>query len=316
MNEKTKLLKKATLDFTVKNVSCICFQAKRITLKNGFVYLLVDKNKSKKIDNITIHNNTRRELNEFGTFDIGELILQTQINLLDIFKESEDGEEDFIYLMKMADEDLYFSVYNLIAYNKEMNNYDYRAELLQNKNKSFVVYDITNITDNLINNSIPLWLLQKDRLDIPIFPAFASPINLSIPYLTVEIVETASLSMPEIDYKDNKIRQHKKDKIRLRGLNIELEKQQELAYNIQTLQNNYNENTFGITNLINFKSILNDNQKGFGVISNKCQAEFDINYNIETKRLYKSEDLIKELIIQLNIDNENITVPIFNLNEI
>ena len=215
MNEKTKLLQRATLDFTVKNIACYCYNAKRILTKNGFVYILVDKKENKKIDNITIHNNTRRDINEFGNFDIGELVIQTQVNLLDIFKEHTD-DADTVFLMKMADDDLYFSVYNLIAYNKEMKNYDYRAELLQNKNKSFVVYDITEITDDLIN----------------------------------------------------------------------------------------------------FKSILNDNQKGLGITSNKCQAEFDINYIIETERLYKSEELIKELIIQLNIDNNTITMPIFNLNEL
>ena len=318
MNEKTKLLQRATLDFTVKNIACYCYNAKRVLTKNGFVYILVDKKENKKIDNITIHNNTRRDINEFGNFDIGELVIQTQVNLLDIFKEHTD-DADTVFLMKMADDDLYFSVYNLIAYNKEMKNYDYRAELLQNKNKSFVVYDITEITDDLINNSIPLWLLQKERLNIPIFPSFFSPVNYEKEYLTIEIIDTQALSMPHIEYKansKNKIWQHKKDKIRLRGLNITLQKQQEIAYNIQTLNDNYKENSFGISNLINFKSILNDNQKGLGITSNKCQAEFDINYIIETERLYKSEDLIKELIIQLNIDNNTITMPIFNLNEL
>lgn len=312
MNEKTKLLQKASLEFTVKNISCICYNAKRINLKNGFTYILVDKKQGKKIDNITIHNNTRREINEFGNFDIGELVIQTPISLLDIFKEP---EADTLYLMKMADDDLYFSVYNLIAFNKEMKHYDYRAELLQNKNKSFIVYDTSDITENLINNSIPLWLLQKDRLDISIFPAFLSPVNLTTPYLTVEVIDTLPLSMPKAEYKE-KIKQHKKDKIRLRGLNIELEKQQELAFNIQSLQDNYNNDTFGVLNIINFKSILNDNQKGFGIISNKCQAEFDINYMIETTRLNKPDELIKEVIINLNIDNETAEIPLFNLNEI
>lgn len=318
MNEKTKLLQKATLDFTVKNISCLCFLSKRILLPNGFTYLFVDKSNIKKIDNITIHNNIRREINEFGTFDIGDLVMQTPINLLDIFKESEINE-DTIYLMKMADDDLYFSVYSLIAYNKEMKNYDYRAELLQNKNKSFIVYDITDIKDNLMNNSIPLWLLQKERLNIPIFPSFFSPTNYEKEYITIEIIDTQALSMPELEYKgnaNNKIRQHKKDRIRLRGLNVSLEKQQEIAYNIQVLNDNYNENIFGVSNKINFKMILNDTQKGLGITSNKCQAEFDINYIIETERLSKSEDLIKELIIQLNIDNHSLTIPLFNLNEL
>ena len=254
-------------------------------------------------------------MTEFGQFDVGDLVIQSPVNLIDMFREAE-ADKDIIYLMKMSDDDLYFSVYNIIAYNKEMKQYDYRAELLQNKNKSFIVYDISEINDNLINNSIPLWLLQKDRLDIAIYPFFLSPINLSIPYLTVEVVDTYALSMPNVDYQKDKINQHKQDRIRLRGLNIELEKQQELAYNIQSLQSNYKENVFGITNMINFKSILNDTQKGFGIVSNKCQSEFTINYILETKRLYKSEDLIKEVIIQLNVDNENLIIPLFNLNEI
>ncbi len=315
MDEKTKLLQRASLEFTVKNVSCICYKAERITLKNGFSYILVDKKEAKKIDNIAIHSNTRREMTEFGQFDVGDLVIQSPVNLINMFKEAE-ADKDIIYLMKMSDDDLYFSVYNIIAYNKEMKQYDYRAELLQNKNKSFIVYDISEINDNLINNSIPLWLLQKERLDIPIYPSFLSPINLSIPYLTVEVIDSEALSMPKVDYTKNKIAQHKQDKIRLRGVNIELEKQQELAYNIQSLNENYKENVFGITNMINFKSILNDTQKGFGIVSNKCQSEFTINYILETERLYKSEDLIKELIIQLNVDNESITIPLFNLNEI
>lgn len=311
MNEKTKLLHNASLEFSVKNANCVCYNAKRITLKNGFSYLLVDKKKAKNINNIAIHSNIRREMFDSGQYDVGDLVIQSPINLINVFREAED-EIDNIYLMKIAGENLYFSVHNIMAYNKEMKQYDYRGELLQNKNKKFIVYDISNVKENLSNNSIPLWLLQKDRLGISIFPYFLTPLNLEKEYLTVEVVDTTALSIPNIDYKENKIKQYKKDKIRLRGINIELEKQQELAFNIQSLSENYNENVFGIMNMINFKSILNDIQKGFGIISNKCQAEFDINYLIETERLYKSEDLIKQVILQLN-ENE---LTLFNINEI
>ena len=80
--------------------------------------------------------------------------------------------------------------------NQEANHYDYRAEILQNKNKGFVVYDITEISSNLLNNSIPLWIYNKDRLNIPVYPSYLSPLNLETPYLSVEVIDTKGLSMP------------------------------------------------------------------------------------------------------------------------
>lgn len=311
-NEKTKLLNRASKEFTAKTIACICYGASKVNADNGFSYILIDKNKSKIIDNITIHTNKNREMGVSGQLDIAEVIIQTPVLLSSTFKE-----EPELYILK--DDNNFFMVYSLIAYNKDMNHYDYRAEILQNKNKSFIVYDITTVKDNLLNNSIPLWIYNKDRLNIPIYPSYLSPINLEKSYLSVEIIDTKGLSMPTMstmpkaeDKKINRINQWKQDTIRLHLINETTEKQQELAYNIQTLAENYNKNVFGVNDFINFKSVSDDRQKGFGIVSNKAISDFKINYFQETMSNNTVIELIKSIIVQVNKKQ----ITLFNLENI
>ena len=74
--EKTKLLNKASKEFTSKTVPCVCYSASKINLENGFCYILIDKTKSKIIQNIAIHSNKNREMALSGQMDIGEYIIE------------------------------------------------------------------------------------------------------------------------------------------------------------------------------------------------------------------------------------------------
>lgn len=304
---KTKLLNKASKEFTSKTVSCVCYSASKINLDNGFCYILIDKTKSKIIKNIAIHSNKNREMTLSGQMDIGEYIIQTPVSLSDSFKETPE-------LFILNYENNYFMVHSLIGYNKETDHYDYRAEILQNKNKSFIVYDITEINSNLLNNSIPLWIYNKDRLNIPIYPSYLSPINLETPYLSVEVIDTKGLSMPTYSKENNNnyVGQWKQDTIRLHLINAKTEAQQELAYNIQTLSQNYNENVFGVNDFINFKSASDDRQKGFGIVSNKAISDFKINYYQETLANNTVIELIKSIIVQVNKQQ----IILFNLENV
>lgn len=301
---KTKLLNKASKEFTSKIVPCVCYSASKINLDNGFCYILIDKTKSKIIKNIAIHSNKNREMTLSGQMDIGEYIIQTPVSLSNSFKEAPE-------LFILNYENNYFMIHSLIAYNKETDHYDYRAEILQNKNKSFIVYDITEINSNLLNNSIPLWIYNKDRLNIPIYPSYLSPINLETPYLSVEVIDTKGLSMPTYSKENNNnyVGQWKQDTIRLHLINAQTEVQQELAYNIQTLSQNYNENVFGVNDFINFKSVSDDRQKGFGIVSNKAISDFKINYYQETLTNDAVIELIKSIIVQVNKQQ----ITLFNL---
>ena len=304
---KTKLLNKASKEFTSKTVPCVCYSASKINLENGFCYILIDKTKSKIIQNIAIHSNKNREMTLSGQMDIGEYIIQTPVSLSNSFKEAPE-------LFILNYENNYFMIHSLIAYNKETDHYDYRAEILQNKNKSFIVYDITEINSNLLNNSIPLWIYNKDRLNIPIYPSYLSPINLETPYLSVEVIDTKGLSMPTYSKENNNnyVGQWKQDTIRLHLINAKTEAQQELAYNIQTLSQNYNENVFGVNDFINFKSASDDRQKGFGIVSNKAISDFKINYYQETLTNDAVIELIKSIIVQVNKQQ----ITLFNLENV
>lgn len=305
--EKTKLLNKASKEFTSKTVSCVCYSASKINLENGFCYILIDKTKSKIIKNIAIHSNKNREMTLSGQMDIGEYIIQTPVSLSDSFKETPE-------LFILSYDNNFFMVHSLIAYNQEANHYDYRAEILQNKNKGFIVYDITEISSNLLNNSIPLWIYNKDRLNIPVYPSYLSPLNLETPYLSVEVIDTKGLSMPRYrkENENNYVGQWKQDTIRLHLMNATTEAQQELAYNIQTLAQNYNENVFGVNDFINFKSVSDDRQKGFGIVSNKAISDFKINYYQETVTSNIVIELIKRVIVQVNKEE----LILFNLENI
>lgn len=305
--DQTKLLNKASKEFTSKTVPCVCYSASKINLENGFCYILIDKTKSKIIKNIAIHSNKNREMTLSGQMDIGEYIIQTPVSLSDSFKETPE-------LFILSYDNSFFMVHSLIAYNKEADHYDYRAEILQNKNKGFIVYDITEISSNLLNNSIPLWIYNKDRLNIPVYPSYLSPLNLETPYLSVEVIDTKGLSMPryEKEKENNYVGQWKQDTIRLHLINAATETQQELAYNIQTLAQNYNENVFGVNDFINFKSVSDDRQKGFGIVSNKAISDFKINYYQETATSNIVTELIKSIIVQVNKQE----ITLFNAEEI
>lgn len=305
--DKTKLLNKASKEFTSKTVPCVCYSASKINLENGFCYILIDKTKSTIIKNIAIHSNKNREMTLSGQMDIGEYIIQTPVSLSDSFKETSE-------LFILSYDNSFFMVHSLIAYNQEANHYDYRAEILQNKNKGFIVYDITEISSNLLNNSIPLWIYNKDRLNIPVYPSYLSPLNLETPYLSVEVIDTKGLSMPryEKENENNYVGQWKQDTIRLHLINATTETQQELAYNIQTLAQNYNENVFGLNDFINFKSVSDDRQKGFGIVSNKAISDFKINYYQETVTSNIVTELIKTIIVQVNKQE----ITLFNAEEI
>lgn len=303
-SEKTKLLNKASREFTSKTAPCVCYSASNIQAYNGFNYILIDKTKSRIINNIAVHTNKNREMHQVGQIDIGEYIFQSPFSLSEMF-----NEKPALYILEY--EKKFFMVHSLIAYNKEADHYDYRAEILQNKNKNFIVYDITEIKDNLLNNSIPLWIYNKERLNIPIYPAYLSPINLETPYLSVEVLDTKGLSIANIKKdKDNSyIEQWKQDAVNLYLMNASSEMQQQLAYDIQTLAQNYNENVFGINDFINFRSVSDDRQRGFGIISNKAVSSFKINYYQETITDYKALEIIKEIIVQIN----NEAVTLFNI---
>lgn len=304
---KTKLLNKASKEFTSKTVPCVCYSASKINLENGFCYILIDKTKSTIIKNIAIHSNKNREMTLLGQMDIGEYIIQTPVSLSDSFKETPE-------LFILSYDNNFFMVHSLIAHNQEANHYDYRAEILQNKNKGFIVYDITEISSNLLNNSIPLWIYNKDRLNIPVYPSYLSPLNLETPYLSVEVIDTKGLSMPryEKENENNYVGQWKQDTIRLHLINATTEAQQELAYNIQTLAQNYNENVFGVNDFINFKSVSDDRQKGFGIVSNKAISDFKINYYQETVTSNIVIELIKTIIVQVNKQE----ITLFNAEEV
>lgn len=305
MNEKQKLLRQASKEFTAKNVKCICYSASRVIAENGFSYVLVDRKENKVINNITIHFNKNREMYPTGQMDLGEVVIQTPVSLSDTFKTSPE-----LFILKLSDSDDYFMVYSLIGYNKEMSQFDYRGEILQNKNKDFIVYDITNIKDNLINNSMPLWLLNSERLGLPIYPAYLSPLNLETKYLSVDITDTRALTIAELDNKS--IGQWKEDNIRLYLMNATTEEQQDLAYKIQTLAMEHIDNIFGVNSTVGFKSVFDDRQRGFGIVSNKAISDIVINYYQSTQSSDLSIELIKKIIVKVN----NETITLFNLEEL
>lgn len=307
VGQRTALLNKASQSFTDKNKPCVCYGASSVNGWNGFNYILIDKTKSKIINNIAIHTNRNRDMTISGQMDFGEYIFQTPVSLSDMFKENPD-----LYILNYDNK--FFMVHSLIAYNNEMKHYDYRAEILQNKNKNFIIYDTTEIVSNLLNNSIPLWLQNSERLNIAVYPSYLSPLNLETAYLSVEITDTKPFSMTRLrkENGDTVIGQWKQDTVRLHLINQTTELQQELAYNIQTLSMNYKDNVFGINDIINFKSVQDDRQKGFGIITNKVISDFKINYFQETITRNIAMHFIKELIVKVN---EN-TITLFNLNEI
>ena len=165
-----------------------------------------------------------------------------------------------------------------------------------------------------MNNSIPIWIYNKDRLNIPIYPSYLSPLNLETAYLSVEVTDTKGLSIPrhKKENENNYVGQWKQDTIRLHLINAKTEAQQELAYNIQTLAQNYNNNVFGVNDFINFKSVSDDRQKGFGIVSNKAISDFKINYYQETLTNDAVIELIKSIIVQVNKQQ----ITLFNMEEI
>lgn len=303
MSDKSRLLQYASGQFTDKKVKAVVYNAERLMLENGFIYLLV-KSKGQTIDNLTIHKTVRREARETGLLDMGDILIQSPLELFNSFNEKGN-----ILLIKYND--MWIGINSLLGYNNEMRQYDYRAEALENYKRDFVVYDISQIEDSLFNNSIPLWLLQSKRLGLDIFPAFLSPLNYTKPYIAVEIKNSKPLAF--VRRKEiNKLEQMKRDTVRLYAINLSLVDQQELLYNIQNIANEYTENIFGIHSMLSFNSEIKASGS-FGMIPNTAWCEFDINYNFDIIRKVKAEDYIKTIIVGVN-EIKNLTL--FNLREV
>lgn len=303
MSDKSRLLQYASGQFTDKKVKAVVYNAERLMLENGFIYLLV-KSKGQTIDNLTIHKTVRREARETGLLDMGDILIQSPLELFNSFNEKGN-----ILLIKYND--MWIGINSLLGYNNEMRQYDYRAEALENYKRDFVVYDISQIEDSLFNNSIPLWLLQSKRLGLDIFPAFLSPLNYTKPYIAVEIKNSKPLAF--VRRKEiNKLEQMKRDTVRLYAINLSLVDQQELLYNIQNIANEYTEDIFGIHSMLSFNSEIKASGS-FGMIPNTAWCEFDINYNFDIIRKVKAEDYIKTIIVGVN-EIKNLTL--FNLREV
>ena len=117
MTEKEKLLKQASKEFTDKLISCIAYECEYIINKNGFAYILINKNKAHKVDNIAIHISNDRNMSNSGQYDSANVNIQTQKDFSDIFKASNSS-----ILLKYKDFIIGVSSYS--GYNNTMKQYN------------------------------------------------------------------------------------------------------------------------------------------------------------------------------------------------
>ena len=293
MSEKEKLLKQASKEFTDKLISCIAYECEYIINKNGFAYILINKNKAHKVDNIAIHISNDRNMSNSGQYDSANINIQTQKDFSDIFRASNSS-----ILLKYKDFIIGVSSYS--GYNNTMKQYNYTGEILQNKNKNFVIYDISNIENQLSTNSIPIWIDNKNNIGIEIYPSFLSPLNYENEYLSVEVLDSKALNM--VRQSGTELLQWKEDRVRLHLINANTLTAQTVALNIQNLSIDCTD-AFGCEDFIKWHTTSEDRQSSFGIISNKATSEIKINYILKTIT-DKTENYIKKIISQISFEGQ------------
>lgn len=234
---------------------------------NGLAYILRG-DETKKIS-ASLHTTVTEAQHTEGILSLADVLISTQADIFSLFQEASP-----VYILNYKDIDM--CVYRSSDFNAIAGTYHYTAEIIQNRNKNFIVLDESLATQMFFSNSTVKWLEFGNKYGYDIYPAFLTPRNLENEYFTVEIKQSTKGTAFKRD-NDNKLYQNISDSVRLVLTNGTLDKSQKFAYDLYCQAEEYK--LFGLLDLPQWQQSHYETQSGFGLKSNIQYMELKINYN-------------------------------------
>ena len=167
----------------------------------------------------------------------------------------------------------------MIAYNEVAGTYHYNGEIIQNRNKGYIVLDDTSASTLFLSNSTTKWLSFGTYAGIPFYPSFLTPANQEAAHAIVEITKTEPVSLVT-QVSDTIVQQFLKDYCKLTLINGTLKQAQDVS---RFLYEQAGEaKLFGVLDFPAWSQDQADVQSSFGVKTNKRTMDLKINYVLES----------------------------------
>ena len=175
--------------------------------------------------------------------------------------------------------DFIIGINRMIAYNEVAGTYHYNGEIIQNKNKGYIVLDDTSASTLFLSNSTTKWLSFGTYAGIPFYPSFLTPANQETAHAIVEITKTEPVSLVT-QVSDTIVQQSLKDYCKITLINGTLKQAQDVS---RFLYEQAGEaQLFGVLDFPAWSQEQADVQSSFGVKANKRTMDLKINYVLES----------------------------------
>ena len=175
--------------------------------------------------------------------------------------------------------DFIIGINRMIAYNEVAGTYHYNGEIIQNKNKGYIVLDDTSASTLFLSNSTTKWLSFGTYAGIPFYPSFLTPANQETAHAIVEITKTEPVSLVT-QVSDTIVQQSLKDYCKITLINGTLKQAQDVS---RFLYEQAGEaQLFGVLDFPAWSQEQADVQSSFGVKANKRTMGLKINYVLES----------------------------------
>lgn len=167
----------------------------------------------------------------------------------------------------------------MIAYNEVAGTYHYNGEIIQNRNKGYIVLNDSSASQLFLSNSTTKWLSFGTYCGIPFYPSFLTPANQEAAHAIVEITKTEPVSMVT-QVSDTIVQQSLKDYCKITLINGTLKQAQDVS---RLLYEQAGEaKLFGVLDFPAWSQDQADVQSSFGVKANKRAMDLKINYVLES----------------------------------
>lgn len=255
--------------------------------KNGLAYILLGDDAT--AISASLHTSTAQIQRAEGILNVADVLITTQADIFSLFETDSP-----VYVLEYKE--LKMCIIRSSDFNEVADTYHYMAEIIQNRNKGFILLN-ENLTNQMFfTNSIARWLEFGKNYDYKIYPAFLTPQNIEDTYFTVEIYETsygAALKRTE-----EGLSQYLFDKIKITLTNGDLDYAQKFSYDLDNQATRYN--YFGYNDFPKWSQSDFELQTGFGIKTNMQTMEIQINYTTHSK-LEDVMKYIKEATINIQI---------------
>lgn len=175
--------------------------------------------------------------------------------------------------------DYVIGINKMIARNEVAGVYHYNGEIIQNRNRGYIVLDDSSASQLFLSNSTTKWLTFGNYCGIPFYPSFLTPANQSSAHAIVEITKTEPVSMVA-QMTDTVNQQLLKDYCKITLINGTLKQAQDVAMMLYGQAGEAG--LFGVLDFPAWSQDQNDVQSGFGVKANKRVMDLKVNYVLES----------------------------------